>query len=166
MSSPRKTSPRWIALLVLLLSLPALAQSPPINGLAHIAIAVQNLPQSRDFYNKLGFEEAFHFGEGDAITQSFLKVNDRQFIELYPATAKQPAGFLHLCFEGADLNALHDFDLSRRLTPISVRKARAGNLLFTAEGPEHQKHRIHPIPPWLPPLRRPRQIPRPAPHRH
>ena len=119
-------------------SLPASTQSPPIAGLAHVAIAVHDLGASEAFYNRLGFEEAFHFGEGDALTQVFLKINDTQFIELYPATAKQPAGFLHLCFEGSDLNALHDFDVSRGLAPIAVRKARAGNLLFTLEGPERQ----------------------------
>lgn len=119
-------------------SLPAPAQSPPILGLAHVAVAVHDLAASEVFYNRLGFEEAFHFGEGDALTQVFLKINDAQFIELYPATAKQPAGFLHLCFEGGDLQALHDFDISRGLAPIPVRKARAGNLLFTLEGPEKQ----------------------------
>ena len=121
-----------------LLPLQAVAQSPPIAGLAHIAIAVTDLQQSRMFYNKLGFEEAFHFGEGDAITQSFLKINDRQFIELYPATPKQPVGFLHLCFDGEDLNTLYAFYVARGLTPKPVRKAHAGNLLFTMEGPEHQ----------------------------
>ncbi len=124
--------------LLALLSFRAIAQSPPIDGLAHIAIAVADVQKSRAFYNKLGFEEAFHFGEGEAITQSFLKINDRQFIELYPATPKQPAGFLHLCFDGDDLNALYAFYIARGLIPKPVRKAHAGNLLFTMEGPEHQ----------------------------
>ncbi len=124
--------------LLVLLSFRAIAQSPPIDGLAHIAIAVADLGKSRDFYNKLGFDEAFHFGEGDKITQSFLKINDRQFLELYPATPRQPVGFLHLCFDGDDLNALYAFYIARGLTPKPVRKAHAGNLLFTMEGPEHQ----------------------------
>ena len=127
-----------LAALALLGAIPALAQSPPIAGIAHVAIAVQDLAQSLAFYNKLGFEEAFHFGEADHITQTFLKINDNQFLELYPATPKQPVGFLHLCFFGEDLNALHDFDVAQGLSPISVRKAHAGNLLFTLQGPEHQ----------------------------
>jgi catechol 2,3-dioxygenase-like lactoylglutathione lyase family enzyme len=120
-----------------LVSAPLGAQtSPPINGgLAHVAISVANVARSREFYGKLGFDEAFHFGEGDAVTQSFLKVNDRQFIELYPSSEKQPVGFLHLCFEGT-LEPLNAFYASRGLNPKPVRKARAGNLLFTMEGPE------------------------------
>lgn len=137
-SNPSRRSIGFALLLTLLPSLPLLAQSPPINGLAHIAAAVANIERSRDFYRKLGFEEAFHFGEDTSVTQSFLKINDTQFIELYPATPKQPAGFLHLCFEGDDLNALHAFYIARGLSPIPVRKARAGNLLFTMEGPEGQ----------------------------
>ncbi len=113
-------------------------QSPPIHGLAHIAIAVTNLQQSREFYNKLGFEEAFYFGPADAVTQSFIKINDRQFIELYPVTSHQPAGFLHLCFDTDDINALYAFYVARGLHPTPIRKAHAGNLLFTMEGPEHQ----------------------------
>ena len=54
-------------------------------------------------------------------------------------TDKDPkAGFLHLCFEGDDLNAIHDDYASRGLNPTAVRKAGAGNLLFTMVGPEHQ----------------------------
>lgn len=90
-----------------------IAQSPPIHGLAHVAYRVKDVAVSRGFYQKLGYEEAFAFDKDGVITQSFVKVNDRQFIELYPAAAagnaaKQPLGFLHLCFDGDDLQALHD----------------------------------------------------------
>jgi hypothetical protein len=72
-------------------------------------------------------------------TQVFLKVNDRQFIEIYPQQQlKQPVGFMHVCFESNDLEGLHNFYLARGLAPISVRRAGAGNLLFTMEGPEKQ----------------------------
>jgi len=114
------------------------AQTPPLNGIAHIAIRVKDIAASTAFYNKLGFQQAFANTAADgSITQSFLKINDKQFIELYPVTAHDPdAGFLHLCFEGADLNALHDFYVAEGLTPKPVRTAAAGNLLFTLAGPE------------------------------
>jgi catechol 2,3-dioxygenase-like lactoylglutathione lyase family enzyme len=116
--------------------------SPPIHGLAHIAIRVNDIAASRAFYEKLGYEQAFAFDKNGVVTQSFMKVNDRQFIELYPKLATSetapPTGFLHLCFDGDDLQALHDFDVAQGLTPISIRKAGAGNLLFTLKGPEAQ----------------------------
>jgi len=113
------------------------ATTPPMNGIAHIAIRVKDIAASVAFYHKLGFDQAFAMTRGDVTTQSFIKIDDRQFIELYPITDRDTqVGFLHLCFEGADLNALHDFYVSEGLTPIAVRKAGAGNLLFTMKGPQ------------------------------
>jgi catechol 2,3-dioxygenase-like lactoylglutathione lyase family enzyme len=116
----------------------ATATSPVLNGTAHIAIRVRDIAASVDFYHKLGFDQAFaNTSPAGVVTQSFIKINDRQYIELYPVTERDPQiGFLHLCFEGADLNALHDYYVSQGLTPISVRKAGAGNLLFTMKGPQ------------------------------
>ena len=130
-----------LALLLSFAAAAGIAQSPPIHGLAHVAYRVKDVAVSRGFYQKLGYEEAFAFDKDGVITQSFVKVNDRQFIELYPAAAagnaaKQPLGFLHLCFDGDDLQALHDYDAVQGLKPDAVRKAGAGNLLFTAAGPD------------------------------
>lgn len=148
-STPAATLLRRLVPLVLALTLPAagIAQSspattsspasPPMNGIAHIAVRVKDVATSADFYHKLGFAQPFSMHKGDVITQAFLKINDRQFIELYPVTERDPqAGFLHLCFEGADLNALHDYYVAQGLTPNYVRKAGAGNLLFTMKGPQ------------------------------
>ncbi len=114
------------------------AQSTPaLNGIAHIAIRVHSLDASRDFYKKLGFEEAFALSKNGAVYQSFLKLNDRQFIELYPTTAKDSeVGFLHLCFESDNLQAVYDDYIARDVHPnFKIRKAGAGNLLFTMKGP-------------------------------
>src|ERR1700733_10312616 len=123
-----------VALLTILLASSSHAKSdthtPPFNGIAHVAIRVHDLAASVAFYEKLGFEQAFDLRKNDNPYESFIKINDSQFIELYPATEKDPAiGFLHLCFEGIDLNAIHDDYISRGLTPTDVRKAGAGNLL-------------------------------------
>lgn len=115
------------------------AQSPALAGIAHAAIRVADLNNSRDFYRKLGFEEAFAFEKDGVPTQSFIKVNDRQFIELYPRRqASEPIGFLHVCFESTGIEELNRYYVSQGLSPIPVRKAGAGNLLFTMEGPEKQ----------------------------
>ncbi|MGP8259261.1 MAG: VOC family protein [Acidobacteriaceae bacterium] len=139
-------------------------QTPPMNGIAHIAIRVQSIANSLAFYNKLGYQQAFAWTRGDVTTQSFLKLNDTQYIELYPvgpagpprtpapaaaqAAAPTPearparpptpstSAFMHLCFEGADLHALHDFYVAEGLTPSPVNTAAAGNLLFVLRGPQ------------------------------
>ena len=75
-----------------------------LAGIAHVAIRVSDLNRSRDFYQKLGFEQAFTFTKDGVVTESFLKVNDQQFIEMYPQQQpSQSIGFMHICFEGADL---------------------------------------------------------------
>ena len=110
---------------------------PALNGVAHIAIRVHNLDASRDFYKKLGFEEAFALSKNGAVYQSFFKINDRQFLEIYPANEKNTEiGFLHLCFESDNLQAVYDDYIARGVTPnFKIRKAGAGNLLFTMKGP-------------------------------
>jgi catechol 2,3-dioxygenase-like lactoylglutathione lyase family enzyme len=77
--------------------------------------------------------------QGGTPTEAFIKVNDRQFIELYPQRqSSQPIGFMHVCFESNNLEALNRFYLDGGLSPIPVRRAGAGNLLFTLAGPEQQ----------------------------
>jgi catechol 2,3-dioxygenase-like lactoylglutathione lyase family enzyme len=130
-----------LAILVLTASLTHAQQTPPLAGIAHVAIRVRSLDAARDFYNKLGFEEAFTLTDKDGkVNESFIKLNDRQFLELYPANPDNPrqssTGFLHVCFEGDDLQAIHDDYVSHGLTPTDVRKAGAGNLLFTLAGPK------------------------------
>ena len=129
-----------IGLLTIVLAAFANAQSenhaPPFNGVAHVAIRVHDLAASVAFYEKLGFEQAFDLRKDNVPYESFIKINDNQFIELYPVTPKDPTpGFLHLCFEGVDLNAIYDDYAGHGLTPTAVRKAGAGNLLFTMAGP-------------------------------
>jgi hypothetical protein len=117
----------------------AQTQTPELTGIAHAAIRVADLDKSRAFYEKLGFEEAFAMSQAGTPTQSFLKINDRQFIELYPQRQpSHPLGFMHVCFESNDLQELNRFYLGKGLSPIPVRKAGAGNLLFTMPGPEQQ----------------------------
>ncbi len=121
-------------------SLSAQQQAPPLAGIAHIAIRVRSLDASKDFYNKLGYEEAFNLtGKDGKVNESFIKINDRQFIELYPADPSNPKtasiGFLHVCFEGNDLEAIYQDYVAHGLIPTKVRKAGAGNLLFTMAGP-------------------------------
>jgi catechol 2,3-dioxygenase-like lactoylglutathione lyase family enzyme len=125
------------AAFVFVAPLHAQQQTPPLAGIAHIAIRVRSLDSSREFYNKLGFEEAFNLKDkNDKVRESFIKINDHQFIELYPGDPENaPVGFLHVCFEGDNLEAIHDDYVAHGLTPTQVRKAGAGNLLFTLAGP-------------------------------
>lgn len=114
----------------------AAVRATALNGIAHVAIRVHDLGATTAFYDKLGFVRTFELSRDGAVYEAFIKINDQQFIELYSTSERESqVGFLHLCFEGADLHAIHDDYVSRGLSPISVRKAGAGNLLFTVLGP-------------------------------
>src|ERR1017187_544607 len=115
------------------------AQPANQSGIAHVALRVASLEAARAFYNKLGFEQFFEMKQGDRTTEAFLKINDHQFIELYPRTdPAQPIGLMHVCYESGNLDALHAEYLKRGLTVSDVRKAGAGNMLMTMRDPEGQ----------------------------
>jgi catechol 2,3-dioxygenase-like lactoylglutathione lyase family enzyme len=149
---PLKNPGSWVEAFIFSLSVAVLfllgdsncaAQAPTesmqLAGIAHAAIRVADLNKSRGFYKKLGFEEAFFMAPNEIVTQSFLKVNDLQFIELYPRKKPtDPIGFMHLCFESSEIAALNSSYATHGLAPLPVRRAGAGNLLFTMEGPEKQ----------------------------
>lgn len=112
-------------------------QSGQIDGIAHVAYRVSNLDNEVAFFKKLGYEEAFSRTHAGVTSQAFIKVNDRQFIEIYPQTASsQPLGWMHVCYESANLNALHDLYVSRGLNASPVVKAGAGNLIFHLTDPD------------------------------
>ena len=113
------------------------AQSAALSGIAHVAFRVADVAAARAFYQKLGFEQAFEFTKDGKTTEAFIKLNDRQFIELYPLDS-QPAGLMHVCYESNNLEALYTEYVKRELKPSAVRKAGAGNMLMVLRGPENQ----------------------------
>jgi catechol 2,3-dioxygenase-like lactoylglutathione lyase family enzyme len=131
---------RFPAFLLALAVWPAAAQDKlALDGIAHVALRVADLQTSREFYRKLGFEQAFEFSDAGGTTVSYVKVNDRQFIELYRRTAgTHLLGLMHICFDARDMDGVHAEYLTQGLKPTDVQKARAGNLLFTMMDPEGQ----------------------------
>jgi catechol 2,3-dioxygenase-like lactoylglutathione lyase family enzyme len=119
-----------------------LAQPPKpdagIIGIAHIAFRVSDLDREIAFLGKLGYEESFAInGNNGKPAEVFIKVNDRQFIELYPQTSPpQPLGWMHVCYEVGDLDTLFKFYDSVGLKLLPVRKAGAGNLISATNDPD------------------------------
>jgi catechol 2,3-dioxygenase-like lactoylglutathione lyase family enzyme len=134
---------RWIAIPALACALSAIAIAQPpapdagITGIAHVAFRVSDLDREIAFLGKLGYEESFAMTNNGKTTEVFVKINDRQFIELYPQTdASQPLGWMHVCYEAGDLNALVTYYVSIGLKAAPVRKAGAGNLISSMNDPE------------------------------
>ena len=118
---------------------PAPKPSPNLEGIAHVAFHVTDVPKSREFYRALGFEEAFAFSDPGKPPVSYVKVNDRQYIELYQRKDEtQPLGLMHVCYEASDLEALRAYYVQQGVAAPAPRKAHAGNLLFVLHDPEGQ----------------------------
>lgn len=111
--------------------------SPALAGIAHVAFRVSDVQKSRAFYSSLGFEQAFEFADPGKPVVSYIKINDRQFIELYGrADDSQALGLMHVCYEAADIESVASAYAARGLNPPQPLKARAGNLLFSIHDPE------------------------------
>lgn len=116
------------------------AQSWELGGIAHVAFRVTSLDRTRQFYEKLGFEQAFEFrDEQHEPVQLFIKINDRQFIELYRRTQdSQALGVMHVCYEASDIESVRIAYVKAGLNVPEVKRAKAGNLLFVLHDPEGQ----------------------------
>jgi catechol 2,3-dioxygenase-like lactoylglutathione lyase family enzyme len=108
-----------------------------LDGIAHVALRVSDIARSRAFYKTLGWQPAFEFSDDQGVTTSYVKVSDRQFIELYRGTGpSDPIGFMHICLDTADLERLSAAYTALGLTPTQPKKGRSGNVLFNLRDPE------------------------------
>jgi len=134
---------RTLGILALACAVPTVSMAQPprpdagIIGIAHIAFRVSNLDREIAFLGKLGYEESFAMTNNGKVSEVFVKINDRQFIELYPQTnPPQPLGWMHVCYEVGDLDTLYNFYTSVGLKMLPVRKAGAGNLISAINDPD------------------------------
>ncbi len=110
-----------------------------LDGIAHVALRVSKVSVSLAFYKTLGWEQAFEFGDDKGTATSYVKVSDRQFIELYRRDSPaDPLGLMHICLETRDAERVSAAYKALGLIPTEPRKARAGNLLFSLRDPEGQ----------------------------
>ena len=128
--------------LALLCSSLLLAQTPlrpPITGVAHIAVFAHDYEKSRAFYGKfLGFEEPYDLKNTDGSpSMTFFKVNERQYIELFPERKPDTDRLSHISLETDDLEALRVYLKSKGVkVPDVIKAGRIGNLNFNITDPE------------------------------
>ena len=134
---------RCAALSVLVPCCFGVAQTTENSGLtavAHIALRVSDVDAELRFLAKLGYEEAFVHQENGRMAFSFVKVNDREFLEIHPripldGKAPLPLGFNHICFVTGDAKAEQALWAERGLNPSAVTKGPDGTLEFLAKDP-------------------------------
>lgn len=116
------------------------ADRPPIVGVAHIAFQVSDLGKARAFYGELlGYEEPFQIAKEDGtLLLTYFKVNDRQYIEIFPGLPPgQEDRLLHIALETANIQALRDYLEGKGIkVPAKVNPGRDGNLNMTVTDPD------------------------------
>jgi catechol 2,3-dioxygenase-like lactoylglutathione lyase family enzyme len=112
---------------------------PKILGVAHIGIFTKDLEQSRAFYRDfLGFEEPYNLKNPDgSLSMTFFKVNERQYIELFPEKTPDSDRLNHISVETDNAEGMRAYLASKGIkVPEKVAKGRIGNSNFTIKDPE------------------------------
>ena len=117
----------------------AAAQRPPITGVSHIALFVHDMAKARAFYKDfLGFAEPFHTTNSNGTLHVvWIKINDRQTIELFPEKQAGSDRLNHFSIETTDAEAMRLYLASRGVkVPDKVGKGRIGNFNFNITDPD------------------------------
>ncbi|MBS1849868.1 MAG: VOC family protein [Acidobacteria bacterium] len=135
-----------LSLLIALISgltRPAGAQSPvkrpPIVGVAHIGIRTDNLELARKFYGGvLGYQEPFSYSEDGKLICTYFKVNDHQYIEVFPELTEPKMDRLsHISFETTDAEQLRAYLGSKGVkVPDQLDPMGDGNRGFEVHDPD------------------------------
>jgi catechol 2,3-dioxygenase-like lactoylglutathione lyase family enzyme len=134
-------------LLALALTTASFAQTAPtrpkIIGVAHIGLRTDNLDASRKFYTGiLGFEEPFTYSrpasEGGGLLLTYFKVNDHQYVELFPELKDPKQDRLsHIAFETSDAERLRAYLASKGVqVPKTLEPMGDGNRGFDVTDPD------------------------------
>jgi lactoylglutathione lyase len=117
------------------------AQELRLLGLAHVGFRVSDLDQAREFYhNVLGYEEAFDLKAPDGhIALAYFKVNDNQFIEIFPGIPPGKTVMMtHVAFYTDDIEKLHKMMEERGVSPGKINSGKDGNHNFGVRPPPGQ----------------------------
>src|ERR1700679_2697136 len=117
-------------------------QRPRIIGISHIALFAHDYEKSRAFYGEfLGFEEPYGLKKPDGSPiMTFFKVNDHQYIELYPELTPNSDRLSHISLETDDIEGLRLYLKSKGVAvPDKAHTARIGNVSFDVIDPAGHK---------------------------
>ena len=112
---------------------------PPITGIAHYAIFVSDVGKARTFYKDfLGYGEPFDIKNPDgSLALTFIKINDRQYLELFPEKAPATDRLNHISIETTDAEAMRVYLASKGVkVPEQAGVNRIGNRSFSVKDPD------------------------------
>jgi catechol 2,3-dioxygenase-like lactoylglutathione lyase family enzyme len=131
-----------LIILAALLALQSSAQTPPrprITGVSHIALYVHDIDKARAFYKDfLGYGEPFKLDKPDgSLSLTFIKINDRQYIELFPEVAPNTDRLNHISLETDNAEAMRLYLKAKGIkVPDATPKGRIKNSNFNIKDPD------------------------------
>lgn len=121
---------------------------PKLTGLSHVGLWVKDIAQSRAFYTGyLGFAEPFSLNNQDgSLRITWMKINERQTIELFTVSAKTPKSgdnLYHVALETDDAQGMLKYLIARGvkgpggkpLAPLA-KPGQIGNYGYFCEDPD------------------------------
>ena len=104
-----------------------------------MAIYVKDLAKARQFYEDfLGFGEPFTLpAKGGGVRIAFVKINDRQYLELFNEKDRGEGQLNHISFYTSNAGEMRDYLASQGVeVPAKVGKGQTGNWNFTVKDPD------------------------------
>ena len=120
----------------------AAPQRPKITGISHVGYFVSDLPKSISFWHDfLGFDEAYNLNKPGSqdVRIAFIKINDRQHIELFNEAPTHPPNMMsHICFTVDDIEQMRTYLRSKGfdVKPGNGGKTRTGDYAFEIKDPD------------------------------
>lgn len=112
---------------------------PAITGIAHFALYSSNFDNTKDFYTGfLGYDIPYElsFSNDGVVSMSFVKINDRQLVEIFREKKQNDERFFHFGIETDDAEAMRKYLESKGYkVPNSTPKGRIGNLNYFVDDP-------------------------------
>lgn len=118
------------------------AERPPIVGLAHVGFFVSDISKADDFYGHvLGYAHFSLDKPTGGLMLNYYKVNDRQYIEIYPGLKADSQDRLsHVAFETTDARKLRNYLAAKGIkVPPSLTPGLDKNLSFMVDDPEGRR---------------------------
>jgi len=112
---------------------------PRITGIAHMAVFVHDIEKSRAFYHDfLGYDEPYHLDNPDgSLAMTFFKVNERQYIEVFPEKAAGSDRLYHIAVETDDAEGMRRYLAAKGIkAPDKVAVGRIKNQNFNVTDPD------------------------------
>jgi catechol 2,3-dioxygenase-like lactoylglutathione lyase family enzyme len=134
--------PALVLSIALALGLSCFAQTPKrprITGVAHIAIFSKDIDQTRAYYRgMLGFNEPYSLTNPDgSFSMTFFKVNERQYIEVFPERAPNTDRLNHISVETDDIEGMRRFLAAKGVAvPGKTNLGRIKNKSFNVKDPD------------------------------